>query len=313
MTLPGAPARTALARLWRWLGYGLTATSLVLLGRVLVQSSGAALDVPLTTGAVWALGAGVLVAVAGHLNLGLCWFLLLREKYPRLPLRDSITAVGLSQVAKYLPGNVAHVLGRAWLLRRHAEKQDIAFSFVVEMALVAAAACLVAGVFIARRGVVALDPRALLLLTLAVPMSLALLHVASRRIAMLARLDLRIVALIVFAHALVFLLFGVVLAGIGAGTGGMVGLGIVDFAGGFALAFLVGYVLPGAPGGLGVREYAFVLLFDGLLPEARALQLILLLRLVTVAGDLVVFWVALGLRRKYSHAEAEVLSTPSGD
>jgi hypothetical protein len=40
-----------------------------------------------------------------------------------------------------------------------------------------------------------------------------------------------------------------------------------------------------------------VLLFAGLLPEARALQLVLLLRLVTIASDLAVFGLALWLRR----------------
>jgi uncharacterized membrane protein YbhN (UPF0104 family) len=63
----------------------------------------------------------------------------------------------------------------------------------------------------------------------------------------------------------------------------------LQYTAGFALAFLAGFVIPGAPGGIGIREYSFVLLFQEQLGEGVALQIILLFRLISIIGDISVF------------------------
>jgi len=55
---------------------------------------------------------------------------------------------------------------------------------------------------------------------------------------------------------------------------------------GFALAWTLGLVLPGAPGGLGVFEAALLLRLGGLVPEAPLLAIALSYRLVTSLADL---------------------------
>ena len=55
---------------------------------------------------------------------------------------------------------------------------------------------------------------------------------------------------------------------------------------GFALAWTVGLVVPGAPGGLGVFEAVLLLRLGGLLPEAPLLAVALSYRAVTTAADL---------------------------
>jgi uncharacterized membrane protein YbhN (UPF0104 family) len=57
----------------------------------------------------------------------------------------------------------------------------------------------------------------------------------------------------------------------------------------FLLAFIAGYVVPGAPGGMGVREAALLGLLGVVMPQAVALSLALLIRFVTIVGDLVFF------------------------
>ncbi len=66
----------------------------------------------------------------------------------------------------------------------------------------------------------------------------------------------------------------------------------LQYTAGFALAFLAGFVVPGAPGGIGIREYSFVLLFQNQLGEGIALQVILLFRLISILGDLSIFLAA---------------------
>jgi len=66
----------------------------------------------------------------------------------------------------------------------------------------------------------------------------------------------------------------------------------------FTIAWLAGYLVPGAPGGLGVREAIMVMVLSPLLGAGAAVGLSLTLRLTTTLGDAVAF--ALGiLGRKY--------------
>ena len=51
----------------------------------------------------------------------------------------------------------------------------------------------------------------------------------------------------------------------------------------YALCWMAGFVVPGSPGGLGVREALIVLVFGGVYPDAAALAI--LMRIVSVAGD----------------------------
>ena len=61
----------------------------------------------------------------------------------------------------------------------------------------------------------------------------------------------------------------------------------------FAIAWLAGYLVPGAPGGLGVRETMMVLLLSPVVGAGTAVGLGLTLRVTTTVGDAVAF--ALGM------------------
>lgn len=63
-------------------------------------------------------------------------------------------------------------------------------------------------------------------------------------------------------------------------------LGWPTWLAGFALAWTLGLVVPGAPGGLGVFEAALLLRLGGALPEAPLLAIALSYRLVTTVADL---------------------------
>ncbi|MDP3551417.1 MAG: hypothetical protein Q8R81_13645 [Novosphingobium sp.] len=58
------------------------------------------------------------------------------------------------------------------------------------------------------------------------------------------------------------------------------------FAGLFLLAWLAGFLVPIAPGGLGVREAAMLLLGGQTFPAASLLAAVLALRIASIAGDL---------------------------
>lgn len=57
----------------------------------------------------------------------------------------------------------------------------------------------------------------------------------------------------------------------------------------FLVSWLVGFVVPGAPGGIGIREATIVLLLGPVVGEADALAFSFLMRVIAVLGDAVLF------------------------
>jgi hypothetical protein len=61
----------------------------------------------------------------------------------------------------------------------------------------------------------------------------------------------------------------------------------------FSLAWAIGFVTPGAPAGLGVREGAMMFMLSGMAPEDATLLLITAARIATLAADAV--WFTVGI------------------
>jgi uncharacterized membrane protein YbhN (UPF0104 family) len=60
----------------------------------------------------------------------------------------------------------------------------------------------------------------------------------------------------------------------------------------YSFAWLVGYITPGAPGGLGVRESVFVILSNNIISSADALLLSLMVRFISILGEIFLYFVA---------------------
>jgi len=69
----------------------------------------------------------------------------------------------------------------------------------------------------------------------------------------------------------------------------------------FALSWLAGYVIPGAPGGTGVREMVFILLCTPKMAEYEALVIIALIRLISIFTEAGIYFMAPKLSRVYRH------------
>lgn len=69
----------------------------------------------------------------------------------------------------------------------------------------------------------------------------------------------------------------------------------------FALSWLAGYVIPGAPGGTGVRELIFILLCSPKMAEHEALIIIALIRLISVFSETAIYFMAEKLSLPYRH------------
>jgi glycosyltransferase 2 family protein len=236
----------------------------------------------------------VVTAAAAMTAFGLVWTVILR----RLGVNARPSWVGIwfkSQLGKYLPGSVWQYAGRVTLGRsRGIPVQTGLASIAVEVVASLIAAALVAalalppayslaawGAFAALCGLASLGRRRLV--------------AAAERLAApaLARVDrstvaagLRSVPVAVGLYLGVWALYGTAFWLTAHSLFGVPASDLLHYAGVFAVAWTVGYVVVFAPGGIGVREAVLVGLLSGRLGEAHAIALAAASRLMLSAIDL---------------------------
>lgn len=224
---------------------------------------------------------------------GLAWWRLAAELSPRSPpLRETLATYAVSQYGKYLPGNVAHyALRHAWSRRYGLPHESLTLASILEAMLLLLAALALTLAADTRRlaALTVVDPYVAIVLLL---FALALLAVALfwiKRRNILARLHVPTLSSPVLLACTAFYLgFFVLCGGVIAALSHVLALGHATFPtllAATAASWLAGFIVIGAPAGLGVREAIFVALTGSVLGEANALLLIGLFRVVTFTGD----------------------------
>lgn len=205
--------------------------------------------------------------------------------------RRAVRIYGLSQLAKYVPGNIFQFAGRQALgMAEGLAARPLAKSALLEVALLA-----VAGSMFALPALTLFWP------FMSQPMSLLIFALTASSLAVVMRSRLSGQVAQAWCLQLCFLAlssgaFVILLALVVPNASALPPLPAV--AGVYVVAWLVGLVTPGAPAGVGVREA--VLLFalsDAVLP-ADLLLAVMLSRLVTVLGDSMFFLSAFAVTRR---------------
>jgi hypothetical protein len=262
------------------------ATLLIMRGIALRDSIGERLSQISVAAFASALG----LYLVGSLLLGAAWIVLVRvasgaHARARPLLRGHLRA----QVAKYLPGNVFHFAYRHVAARREGlSHAALAAALGLEAALLLAAAALIALGVAADPRLESLVPWArrsvALVPLLAVVAWIALSYVAPRFGVPRAPMSRRApgLALVLAIDFAFFLLAGAALRTLHTQPDV---LPFGAWCGWLSLAWIVGYVTPGAPAGIGLREAVLVLGLSPALGDSEALALALLYRLVTTIAD----------------------------
>jgi len=211
-----------------------------------------------------------------------------------------------TEIAKYIPSNMVHFAGRHLLAKKyHYTHTQLVFSNVFDMALVAAAAALMAFMgFIF--GAVVLPAELLAFFTwqkLLVGLGAALFllglilfkkkAVLSSKIQEFLSWNKLFFGVKIFGwYFIVFFISGGLLFGLFyfMDTGALDFYSYLRITVGYSLAWLSGFVIPGAPGGLGIREAVLIFLFTPLFGEATTLAAGLMLRIITILGDVWAFF-----------------------
>lgn len=270
----------------------------------------------------WHTGDGLLLGAATLIWVGVIgfgaaiWKMLLGSLgHPRGWL-DCLTIYALAQFGKYLPGNVGHHVGRVIMASRVGVPAVVTLQTqVIEMAWAIGVAAGVAllGLWlllgdvpgpggIATNGLLllALVAGALLLPRGTLWLAQTLLPRKFARIsggAVLSPPGNRVMVAVGLLYLLTFLMVGLLLDllaryGFDAANSHVLMLTTI-----FAWSWIAGYLSPGAPAGLGVREAVMVSMLTPIYGGGTAVGLGLALRVVTTLGDGLAFLLGLAARR----------------
>jgi len=268
-----------------WFGAALGLAGVVFVGLKIKHQAGQ-IDIQSIEMQTWlALAALSVVYGAANTMLARAWWLLLKSLDVRPSWKWAVRVYGVSQLAKYVPGNIFQMAGRQAIAQADGHPGiELAKSTAYELVLVAAAGALFASLtlplFVPALPVLGGLPVLLILVVLAGWIAFRWYGAAVLR-ALLWELGFFMVSALVFVLILAIV-----------NPQAIVVSTIPVLCGAFVIAWLLGFLTPGSPAGIGVRESILLVLLGSAFPGADLLLAILLGRIVTMAGDLGFFAIA---------------------
>ncbi len=234
----------------------------------------------------------------------------------RIVLRTALGIGLVAQIGKYLPGNVAHYFGRAALAKK---QYDVSFtqsglSTVVEFGaalfaamLVALGATLLDSSIWANAPILSILPDRLfwpfvILALAAIAGVVAFIFRRSPEIRRLLSIDFWVVPIGWLIVS--FLLAGFSFYALAMAFSGDLLIPVVPAIAIYAIAWAAGFLIPGAPAGLGVREVILLAFLTPIIGAAAAVILSLFHRLLSALVDLIVSGLAafILLKKDQNHA-----------
>jgi uncharacterized membrane protein YbhN (UPF0104 family) len=259
-----------------WTGSALALTGIAFVA-LRLRDYGGQIDCSRFDVTAWSI-VGSFALIYGLLNLmlALAWWNLLGYFGANTAKCWAFKIYGISQLARYVPGNIFHLAGRqAMGMAAGVSGWPLAKSSAWELGLIS----FTGGIF----GLLALP-----LISPAIPVvvGLGLFAVTVAGVVALLRHYLGPLVASALGWYIGFLAIS-----------GMLFVGLVDLVsvhtklpwmslcGAYVIAWLAGLVTPGAPAGLGVRELVLLFLLKGVVAETDLVLAVVLGRVVTVGGD----------------------------
>ncbi|RWG85003.1 lysylphosphatidylglycerol synthase domain-containing protein [Mesorhizobium sp.] len=309
-------------RLLRFAGIGICLVGLIYFALAIVRS-------PETVGRIVSEptfgSALVLATICTFVSLvcaSIGWQLLLSMFGGRRPLMLVCSIFLATQIGKYVPGNIGHLVGRAAMLKANDVPVGASSkAMLVEMVMLLATGVVLVVVFmshwflavlgdVASRISITFMTSALAIFSATAIFAAARFRERLKHFLWQLRVDLiasrKRLAAIAMIDLGCFTLNGLALFAAARLLFPETAVGFVACLGVATASFLAGYVTPGAPGGIGVREATTILLLEPSVAANEAALVALAVRLAATAADLIGFFVGtVVLRHRKSRAPRE--------
>lgn len=283
--------KLTIRQILHWAGSGLAILGISFVALRLYEYSGQ-LDFSRLNTATWFHLAGLTLLYAfANIFLALAWRHLLSQFNVYVSRHWAVKTYGISQLAKYIPGNIFHFAGRqAMGLAAGLKGWSLAKSTLWELGLISIAGALFS---------VLLAPLILPHFILPYP-SISSAGFFVLMIALTTSLFGRYfgkqVAYAFVCYSLFLIVSGLLFADLFFQINDKLEISSASWltiCGAYVLAWLIGLMTPGAPAGVGVRELVLLFLLKGTVTEADLFVIVLLGRIITVSGDLIFYVMAL--------------------
>ncbi len=221
--------------------------------------------------------------------------------HENISIKNCNRIYGKSQIAKYIPGNVFHVIGRHILGKQEGIKHIVLVGATIYEIL----GLICASILISLSGVILFDLENNYLsfyqsICLFIVIFLIFVLVIGITPNLMQKHDINIpnknlmdsiihISLIYLSYFIFFIIAGLLLVFIV-----KVFIYLNFFTVGkiiviFCIAWVTGFVVPGAPGGIGVREAVIIFFIAPIIGEAQGVAVSIAIRFVTLIGDIFFF------------------------
>jgi hypothetical protein len=250
---------------------------------------------------------------------GYAWFLLLCASGEPARAIDALVIFSLAQFARYIPGNVAHHAGRVALSKmRGFEIPRVLFTMTLEIGWLIVAASILSLSWLIFMGnnlfrySLSLPNIFQLFITISIAIAFPIFArwvLISWRPGLLNKFfghttvntpPSSILIYCLFLYALSFVLMGIASDILAKGLFGVSDRHVYLLTGTFAIAWVAGFLAPGAPAGLGVREVILLKTLDHFYGTGVAAGITISLRVITLIADCLIFSMALMAKQKLS-------------
>lgn len=237
------------------------------------------------------------------------WRLSLLAIGEKVHWKTAFRVYAASNLAKYIPGNVFQFVGRYSLARIEGiSRQSIFISLGLETAIMLGTAALLAipsaiifGKWEFLEDVLKRSP---ILLIILASVSLIGLYFIKYKIPSIVIKAVRLTKLLPITlssliNLIIWFIYGLSIC--------LVysllwpespGISVYFFAWGFAAAWMAGYLVPGSPGGLGIREAVLYAIFSTTIGGGVAATLFIVMRLNSIAADIGIYLMTIPLKKK---------------
>lgn len=290
----------------KYIGYFITLIAFVFIGKSLMTMN---FDIryidnytyAVLFGVVFSVGYAIVVYISSY-----AWKTTLEFIHKeKIPLMEIINVYVKSNVGKYLPGNVMHFAGRNILAGKLGFKQlDITFCSVIEVLMLIVTDCILSFIF-------GFNSFKSLLMTIYSKANAEIIYSIGIFLVLIAAVCILVkksnfinnykhfftqaffillcklfciycVTLIIPGVFLV-IIFNMVL---GCNISLQISMIIISA---YTISWVAGYIVPGAPGGIGVRESVFLLILNPIYKKEIVLLAVVFLRITSILGDIAAF------------------------
>lgn len=227
----------------------------------------------------------------------------------KMPFLKSLHIFFLAQLAKYAPGNIGHHVGRLYLTKKYQYNSlQVISAMIIENILPIIASCVfilyllyVNQTSITEYTQTQLGNNALVYALMPIVLIFFAVFFIRNKILRISRkyvdenMRFRNILMSLILSFLNFIVLGFILLFLIKNHFSTTHDDFVLITSIFAVSWLLGFVTPGSPGGIGVREALLVLFLTPLYGEAISVWLSIMLRIITTVGDGLAFLIGMAL------------------